>query len=252
MPNKKLHRIIEESVKKSINRILSEERHEKLRKKLRRATNESEDVMRRFYGINTNHYKPIMVEHITIDRIMNKHGNDGYIIVSATRNDVDPEINDKNTQELINLLKSSGYSYLPTYGGYHNVKTGEDSDYEPSFVIFNHNSNDDYKYGNFEDLENFGKFITAKYEQDCFLCKRPDMPPVYLDKDGHKINARESEKYWKNDPSKEFFTTLHTPEDDEKYGIGRRWTNDIEFECVNPIPCSLTERMRRKGEIMLY
>ena len=36
--------------------------------------------------------------------------------------------------------------------------------------------------------------------------------------------------------------------------IGRRWTYDISFnECyVNPMPCQLSERLRRVGEIMIW
>ena len=267
MAKNNLNRIIKESVKHSLSRLLSEKRHEALRKKLVRSINESDDVMKKYYGINTNHYKPIMVEHITIDRIMHKHGNNGFIIISANKSDLPPEINEENTKEMIKLIKISGYSYLPTYGGYHNTETSEDGDYEPSFIIFNYNEQNNYdNSSDFKELEDFGKFLCKKFDQDCFLCKRPDMPPMYLDRNGNKISVRETNKYWRNDPTKNFFSTFHTPEQDDKYGIGRRWTNDIHFPdendtdnnekikeiYVNPIPCSLTERMRRKNEIMLY
>lgn len=267
MAKNNLNRIIKESVTHSLSRLLSEKRHEALRKKLVRSINESDDVMKKYYGINTNHYKPIMVEHITIDRIMHKHGNNGFIIISANKSDLPPEINEENTKEMIKLIKISGYSYLPTYGGYHNTETGEDGDYEPSFIIFNYNEQNNYdNSSDFKELEDFGKFLCKKFDQDCFLCKRSDMPPMYLNRNGDKISVRETNKYWKNDPTKNFFSTFHTPEQDDKYGIGRRWTNDIHFPdendtdnnekikeiYVNPIPCSLTERMRRKNEIMLY
>lgn len=268
MTKNNLNKIIKESLRHSLNRVLSEKRHEALRRKLVRSVNESDDVMKKYYGINTNHYKPIMVEHITIDRIMHHHGDNGFISISASKSDLPPEVNEKNTREMIRIIKASGYSYLPTYGGYHNIQTGEDSDYEPSFLIFNYNEKSQYDDSSgFQELEDFGKFLCGKYDQDCFLCKRPDMPAIYLDRNGNKVSVKETYKYWKNDPTKEYFSTFHTPEQDDEYGIGRRWTNDIHFPdenenaddsekikevYVNPIPCSLTERMRRKNEIMLY
>ena len=245
-------KIITKVINENIDRIKRESIKENLRKKLKPSLNENDNVMKRFYGIKSNNHKPMMVEHITLNRIIKKHGSEGFISISANRSNLPQEVNDKNTQELINDIKQSGYSYLPTYGGYRNVESGEDEEYEPSFLIFNNNSSNNFDVSDFSELEELGKMLCGKYNQDCFLCKRPDYPAIYLDREGNKVNSTESDKVWKNDDNQAFFSTLHTPEEDTKFGIGRRWTHDINFEYVNPIPCTLSERMRRRGEIMLY
>ena len=41
----------------------------------------------------------------------------------------------------------------------------------------------------------------------------------------------------------------------KSFQVGRRFTSDIQFEnrmYVNPMPDQLSERMRRKGEIMIW
>lgn len=106
-------------------RLVSENRREALRKKLKPSLNKREKVMARFYGISTNDYKPIMVEHAVVDRIMNEQGQCGFIVVSAYRNDEPQEVVDKHSCELVSTLKRSGYAYLPTYGRNANANSSE-------------------------------------------------------------------------------------------------------------------------------
>lgn len=264
------------------------DRKEEFRKKHSKASTINEDVMKRFYGIKSNGNKPVLLEKVTLDRIIYKHGADGLINISANRSDMPKERNDEKTKELISDLQKSGYSYLPTYGGYRSPEGIED-EYEPSFVVFNHKT--DGKIGDFEKLRDFAIFLCGKYEQDSVLIKAPKNPPIYVDKDGEKVNKKESDTVLKNDPTQPYFTSMKSKEDVdkeirekllgryktychqndipvtkdgfEKYyqehindidSIGRRYTYDISFdECyVNPMPCQLTERMRRVGEIMVW
>lgn len=252
-----------------------------------KAANLNEDVMSRYYGIKANKNAPVRLDEVTLNRILDKHGKNGLIAVSANRSDKDEETNVRNTQSLINDLKSSGYSYLPTYGGYRGTNGVEDS-YEPSFVVFNYGVNGEPT--DFEGLYEFALEICKKYEQDSVLVKYPNQPPIYVDADGNKVNRTESDKYWKNDPKQAFFTSLknynevdkeveaklkgmfktycnknHIPQTAENFekfmndnrnaidNIGKRYTYDIQFECyVNPMPCQLTEMMRRNGEVMIW
>lgn len=92
--------------------------------------------MNRYYNISTNQNKPVRIDEITIDRLLNKHGKEGLINISANRSDLSQAENIINTKSLIADLKDSGYSYLPTYGGYRG-KDGVEDDYEPSFIVFN-------------------------------------------------------------------------------------------------------------------
>ena len=264
---------------------------ESFRSKHKKAETINEDVMNRFYGIKTNGNKPVLIEHITLNRIINKHGDKGLVIISANRSDQPQEYNDEKTKELISDIQNSGFSYLPTYGGYRSPEGIEDN-YEPSFVIFNYDTKGNE--ADFEELRNFAVYCCGKYDQDSVLIKEPGLPPIYVDRNGEKSNEKESDTIWKNDPKQEYFTSLKsrdkvndeilmklrakyksycknnnikpTPEGFNDFceenltnisKIGRRWTYDIQFppmeeHYVNPMPCQLTERMRRKGEIMVW
>lgn len=252
--------------------------------------NESDDVMKRFYRIESNKNAPVLLEKITLNRIIDKHGNNGFISISANRSDKPQEENDANTQQLIRDIKQNNFGYLPVYGGYRNTETGEEAEYEPSFIVFNFDSNG--KPRNFEDLKNFAIAMCGKYNQDCVLIKAPNKNAIYVNDKGEKVNDKETSTVWKNDATKPFFTSIKdensvndeitakishaykqycakqgiapTKNGFEKFAneynkatignIGRRFTYDISFnECyVNPMPATLTERMRRKGEIMIW
>lgn len=234
-------------------KVIKEEVKRQILDKSSKATNIKEDVMSRFFGIKSNGHKPMMVEHITIDRIMNKHGKNGFVIVSANRSDRQEDENLRNTQSLIADIKASGFSYLPTYGGYRG-SDGVEDDYEPSFIVFNYDENG--RPQDFNVLRKFAIDICGKYQQDSVLIKDPENPPIYVDNKGEKVNSTESDAYWENDPAKEYFTSMK-PKDGT---TDRRFTMDINFEesakrngvLLNPPPCTLNERMRRKNEIFLF
>ena len=264
------------------------DRKEAFRLLHKKASNINEDVMAKYYGIYSNKNKPVLVEGITLDRIIYKHGKNGLIGISANRTDMPQERNIAKTKELISDIQKSGFSYLPTYGGYRSPQGVED-DYEPSFIVFNY-TNDGEK-GDFDELRNLAILWCGKYEQHSVLVKAPNANPIYLDKNGNKVNTSESDKVWKNDPKQPYFTSIKSKEkvDQEifeklmgqyktychknnipltKEGfhdfyqehlkdinhIGKRITYDIRFdECyVNPMPCQLSERMKRKNEIMIW
>lgn len=170
----------------------------------------------------------IINEKTTLNRILTKHGNEGYIIISGNRGNLSPEENEANRISLLNDIKKANYNYTESYGGYNNVETGEYGDYEPSFIVFNNGANTD-----FNKLLQYGMIWCAKYDQDCFLVKAPNNPAIYVDRNGNKVNSTESYEVYKNDPKQEFFTTLNSQDRDreqmKKGVIGRRWTHDIQF-----------------------
>ena len=216
--------------------------------------NANEDVMKRYWNID-NQSAPVLVEKITIDRLMQKHGDNGFVIISANRSDKPEERNIKATQNLIQDLKNSNFSYLPTYGGYHGTDNVVDV-FEPNFTVFNYSQNGNPT--NWEDLHKFALDMCAKYEQDSVYINEPGKAPEYQNANGDKINRTSTKKYIKNDLNQEYFTSLSSPEEIAAHGktqkIGRRFTSDIQFEnkvYVNPIPSSHTARRRRSGEIIL-
>ena len=71
-------------------------------------------IFNELYDIN-NIYSLQKLNEETLSRIINKHGKDGFIIVSANRSGLDNETNNMNTKSLINDLKTSQYGYFPVF-----------------------------------------------------------------------------------------------------------------------------------------
>ena len=231
---------------------------EAFRRKHRQARDLNEDVMYRYWGVDRDrNCAPVLIEGITVDRLMKKHGDNGYVILSANRSDEDEDYNTKATQSLISDLKNSGFAYLPSYGGYRGPDDIVDS-YEPSFIVFNYNRKGEPQDWN--KLYSFALEMCGKYEQTSVYVNAPGEAPNYLNRNGKKVNKRSSKNYVKNDLSQESYTSLSSPEEIEDnmskgFQVGRRFTSDIQFEngmYVNPMPGQLSERMMRKGEVMIW
>lgn len=264
---KKKIRLTEQDLNKMLKASLDEMKRLKLeqdllkeafRRKHRHVRNLNEDVMYRYWGIDRDrNCAPVLIEGITVDRLMKKHGDNGYVILYANRSDEDEDYNTKATQSLISDLKNSGFSYLPSYGGYHGSDNVVDS-YEPWFIVFNYNGKGEPQDWN--DLYSFALKMCGKYNQDSVYVNAPGEAPNYVDRNGQKTNSHSSKNYVKNDLSQEYYTSLSSPkeiEDNMSKGlqVGGRFTSDIQFEnrmYVNPMPCQLSERMRRKGEVMIW
>jgi len=211
------------------------------------------DYLKEYYNIdNGNSLQPINEE--TLSRIINKHGKDGFVIVSANRSDKSNEENNKNYKNLINDLKKSKYSYLPVYGGYHGTDNVVDS-YEPSFIVFNYN-----KFGemqDFNDLKLFAILLCARYGQDSVLIKAPNEKPYYINREGDIVGKAVDNNIDLNNPKNEFYTSLIKSNNLDYNNPNRlkRFSYNMEFECyVHPNPNTLNELRRRGegyGEIML-
>ena len=60
---------------------------------------------------------PLLTE-ITVNRLLGKHYNFGFAIVSASRFKNTAQENNQLTKELFLKLKNSNYSYIPVFGGF--------------------------------------------------------------------------------------------------------------------------------------
>ena len=218
----KLTKIVKESIHKVLNDntpTITEERKrikEEFRKHHQKAMTANEDVMKRFYGITSNNYKPVRIDEITLDRVLKKHGKNGMINISANKSGEPQKLNDEQTRSLIKDLKQSGYLFLPTYGR-HKGYDGLDYEYEPSFIVFNYDKNGNSK--NFEQLRQFALALCGKYNQDSVIVTAPEKSAIWVDIDGNEVSKTE---------------------------------NGFDECCVNPMPCQLSERMRRKNEVMFW
>lgn len=181
------------------------------RKHLHTAQRADEAVMSRFYGLSSNRCRPMLIERITLDRIIKKHGENGLINVSACRSDNTPEENEVLTRSLIKDLQDSPYRYLPGYGGYRDPELGEYGDFEASFNVFNYDR--DGKPQNWEDLRDFGVELCKKYNQSSVLVKAPGEPPMWINGEGQRVSKDETNDVVKNDPSQEYFTSLKSREE---------------------------------------
>lgn len=239
-------------INESIARVLKDEKS--------KATCLKEDVMRRFYGITSNGHKPMLCERINLDRIIKKHGRNGYIIISANRSDESEERNTEHTKMLYDEIKKSGYSYLPAYGGYRGTDGVED-DFEPSFLVFNYDTKGNSK--DFSILYNLALKWCGEHEQESVMIKAPNEPPKHINADGYKVNDFEGDRVWKNDKNQMFFTSMKPRNEIDPDNPSRRFTLDIGYGkreddeelnegiYINPAHCTLNERQRRHNEIFL-
>lgn len=234
---------IDKIVKKTINNFLSE---------YREGTYNKASLV----SINENNVK----------RMIATHSSDGYIVISPCRGGADfninpqdnqysadklAHINNKRVKEMIQDIKSAGYSYTPTYGGFIENKgtADETSVYERSFIIYNKNRNG--QSGDFKDLYDFGLKLCCKYNQDSFLVQAPNDKPKYITKNGEVDFEFDGGKVF-NDVSQEYFTDLHKNTD--KFGdISNRKSTRFSFTeaYVNPKPQCYSERHSRwcNGEV---
>lgn len=269
-----------------------QESKEFYQKRLIKSNNPDEQVIARYYKLEYNTFKPMLVEKITINRIITKHGDNGVIYISANVTGNDKETNDTNTRKLLKDLMDSPYRFLPVYGGYRDDSRGEYDDFEPSFLVFNYNREGVPQ--DFEKLKEFGIELCGKYDQSSVLIKAPGKVPVWLDRNGNKISKDETTHVFKNNSEKEYFTSLKTLEQVEKevweqfvryckdngihpneerfkkykkehltkLKVSKRFTYDMqmdtsnlnEFLYVNPSPWDRNEEIFRHngGEILIF
>lgn len=238
-------------------------------------------IMEKYFDITTNPEKPVLLETMNTSAIYKRHGKHGMVIISANRSNKPKEVNDANAKRLIADIQKEHFRYMPVYGGYRG-KDGVEDDYEPSFLVFPFDTVKK-EWVDFNKLQSFAVAMCGKYEQDSVFVMRPDQAPNYLNKSGEKVNSKSSKEIAFNDLTKEFFISFKDKESSEKEQedalkkkfrrenaigkfddykkkhlkdlktTGRRFTSDIQFEWfANPLPCTLSERMRRmgKGEVI--
>jgi len=124
----------------------------------KKCTNQHEDVMYRLWNI-MRQCAPVLVEAETMNYLIQKHGADGFVILSPNDTCTE-EYTDTATRELIHVLKESGFRYLPFYK---NVKKSQNEvmTYVPRFFVFNQDTKGSAL--EFDELYNFSAMICMKY-----------------------------------------------------------------------------------------
>lgn len=220
-----------------------------------------------------------LLEAVNLNKI-EKHGKDGFVIVSANRGEVNssnPRTNilqqcleyfqknnlentEKNRdkflkaynmqkeKELLNDIRSKGYTYSMVYGGYHGTDDVTDV-YEPSFVIYNHKKSGDVS--DWKELFDFAIEMCGKYRQDSVYVQAPNDAPNYYDANGSIVNTSSSKNFKFNRDNEEYYTTTKRDKRNPQ-----RFTADIVFEGKYYKPAlnhEYVDRMRRNqyGEIFI-
>lgn len=219
------------------------------------------------YSENTSNKADLVsLNEVNARSLIDRHSKEGYVIVSPCRggDDFGLDVNDKHQKdklnqinrerikELIGLIKSSGYSYTPVYGGFIENKGTEHEEnvYERSFIIYNHYK--DGTVGDFNDLKQFAVELANKYNQDSVLVKAPDGNPEYIKKDGSLDFGFDGDIAF-NDLSQEYFTDLHkNTQKTMKDGSSPTRFSFLE-SYINPAPQCYGERVKRSylGEVFL-
>lgn len=210
----------------------------------------------------------VSINEVNAKSMIDRHSENGFIVVSPCRGyadfGLDPndsaskqklaEINNKRIVDCIKMIKASGYSYTPVYGGFIENKGTEDEEnvYERSFVVYN-NLKGSGESVDFSNLCNFGIEIAKRFNQDSILVKAPGENAKYITQNGD-IDMEFGDKLSFNDLSQDYFTDLHKNTHKSGDIANKRPTRYSYTECyINPAPQCYSEAHVRHsdGEIFL-
>ncbi len=186
-----------------------------------------------------------------LNRIVKGHDKDGYIMISACRENADLEdpkneqqVQDENnirTEKLRQDIRACKYSYIPIYGGYREEGSNKAS-IEKSFIVFPFNRVDKTlaDYNTF--LDNMVR-LGIKYNQDSILVKKPNSSPQYFNCRTLKFTGDIFNNVSLNDMQKEYFTALKKWSDSGRKGDSINWQGKqqrftYEESYINKSPCN--------------
>jgi len=170
-----------------------------------------------------------------LNRIINGHDKDGYVMISASRHDCLDGIidnpsaqaiideNNKRTTALKQDIKAYGYSYIPVYGGYRETGS-EQASIEKSFIVFPYN-NISGEYVDFDKFENDMKKSGEEYNQDAILVKKPHANPRFFYINSGEWDTQDFGNASINDVQKEYFTALKSWQDISLNRKNHNWNN---------------------------
>lgn len=148
----------------------------------------------------------VKLSEVSVNRILNALGRNGYCIISASRCKNTQLENNKLNKQLIEDIQYASYSYTPVCGGYKEKSSNKDIViFEKSVIIYNLMRN-----GKSSEILNLIKFTTAlceKYCQECFIAVYPGKPPAWINSSG-KILKTFSSKFKVNDLMQTYFSAF--------------------------------------------
>jgi len=215
--------------------------------------------------LKDNRWKYHILNETAFSRIVTDYGKLGYIIITSERSCegennrecseeeiADQDMLNKQTMDnLLSDLRSSGYGYLPVYGGFKesavDPETGEevsvDTDKPENSVIVALRKDVGNRSLSIANLKQFGIDMASKYNQDSFFYKPPndiDSNAYFITQTG-EIDGTFSD-FTINDLNQVYYTQM-------KRGPKHRFTALSEmFFRVRTSPPSTSEARKRYGE----
>jgi len=230
--------------------------------------------------LGDNNWKYRILNETAFSRIVTDYGDRGYIILTSDRSceaelglpagkecseenaTVQDKVNRENMEQFLSDVRSAGFGYIPTLGGYKedliDPKTGEpvrdeegeivkvDTDKPENSVIIVARPEQGRDH---DELKNVGMVLADKYGQDSFFYK----PPDDIDEGAYWIKPDGSidmqfDTFTVNDLKQQFYTQMAR-------GPRHRFTaldenRELVFR-VRTSPTSTAEARRRYGEVFL-
>ena len=133
------------------------------------------------YNASSYLHEAMLLNEVTLKRIMNGHGKSGYAVISAYKDENSPTENNRKTEELRQLLIKAPYTYIPVFEGYKELidKSTEQTvnGYKTYFMVFPIG-----REAFTRNLAAFEKFVIdmcIEFDQDSFFIKRSDEDAGY-------------------------------------------------------------------------
>jgi hypothetical protein len=212
------------------------------------------------------------LDETTMTALQGKYNKEGFIVLTSDRTCAaemglpygskcpedkameQEKINLQNREVLKQQIRSAGFGFTPTLGGYKEKieKDGKvsfvDTDRpEHSFLIMARNDKPGLDY---ESLKKFGIEMANKYNQDSFFFKPPDRVDTnsyYVMQDGSIDMAFSGRTF--GDTEQEYYTQL--AKGSEKYDPKKRFTALPESLMFPLPPLNASEARSRRGEIFV-
>lgn len=198
------------------------------------------------YKETYNNAPLVGINEPNVKSLFDRYSANGFIIVSPCGCYEDNGLNIEKIREMVSLLKSLKYTYMPVYAL---VEIDKDTYmYEKSFVVFNciHHFNKNDEVGDLKRLFELGVELAEKYNQTGFIFQEPGGNPKCFKKDGTVEYECDGMDF--NDFTRKYWNDLHHNAmkcKDEEYAF---------MGCyVNPGPQCLSERVTRdaNGEVFI-
>lgn len=151
-----------------------------------KALKPEEEVMEKYYNIKHNNYQPVLLKKDTIESILNKYGQNGYVILSSN-DDFTTDYYINKTRRMIGDIKASGFSYLPVYRKTRQNDAESLVYFEPSFCVFNimydDNTNEDemFRFFSFNMCDKYELYFNSINLEAINECYVNPLPTCYIE-----------------------------------------------------------------------